>query len=243
MCSYYIIDKDKKTVSAIKHLVADFEDFRFMGTSDNEDDAMNTILKDTPLLVFINIDDTVSNPIQFVSDAHLYGMNEFIFIAISKDKAKAYDAIKMGCYDFLLSPSDELEIRKSILNFQKKKLNNRAKHICLKSYQDYRYLDINEILYLKADNNTTEFYLKDGRVVNGFKTLKAYGSSLPKEFTRIHKSYIVNTKYISRIQFGNFTCSIQRNKHSIPFSRSYIKSIKLIKNELMHRATLVTNVA
>ncbi len=211
--------------------MGDFDEFYCIGVSDDYDSAMNTVLKETPSLVLINIDNTV-NPFQFVSDANLFSNISLTFIAISNQKEKAYDVIKSGFHDFLLSPTTDLEIRKTILNFQKKKLVKKKKCICLKSYKDYRYLNTDEILFLKADNNTTEFYMSDGRIIHAFKTLKTYETLLPKEFSRIHKSYIINSNYVSRIQYGKSTCSIKKSSFSIPFTKTYINTIENLNNAL-----------
>src|SRR5690606_14629335 len=105
-------------------------------------------------------------------------------IGLSFTKDKAYDLIKNNFLDLLLKPLSELEIRKSILNFKKRFPEHYNEKLCLKSYGDYQYLDIKNIIYLKADNNTTDFYMVDGTIVGGFKTLKNYENILPKSFVR-----------------------------------------------------------
>ena len=72
-----------------------------------------------------------------------------------------------------------MDLRICLKKFQKKYLLQNKKNICLKSYRDYQYLDTDEILYLKADNNTTDFYMKDGNTINAFKTLKTFEAKLP----------------------------------------------------------------
>lgn len=232
MCKFFIIESEIQVINSIKKIMEDFADFHCIGVSDSYDNAMNIILKDNPKLVLINIDNAINNPFQFVNDSILYSTSDVIFIAISNKKEKAYDAIKMGFHDFLLNPLSELEIRKSILNFQKKKLVKKRKCICLKSYKDYQYLNTDEILFLKADNNTTEFYMSDGTVVNAFKTLKSYLEQLPREFIRIHKSYIINKNFVSRIRYGKSICSISNHNHSIPFTKTYIENIENLNNSL-----------
>lgn len=232
MCKYFIIDKENSTFKVIKNVMVDFDIFKCIGVSSDADDAMNTILKEHPKVVFINLDSTVKNLFQFMYEISLYSTSAIEFIAISSQKSNAYDAIKMGFCDFLLAPLTDLEIRKTVLNFQKKKLTKSKKCICLKSYKDYHYLNTDEILFLKADNNTTEFHMSDGSVVNAYKTLKTFESLLPKEFSRIHKSYIINKNFVSRIQFGKFTCSINRNNHSIPFTNTYLSTIKRMNDTL-----------
>ena len=44
--------------------------------------------------------------------------------------------------------------------------------ICVKSYDDYRYIDSNDVLYFEADNNSTDIHLSNGEMITAFKTLK-----------------------------------------------------------------------
>ncbi|MFA5297546.1 MAG: LytTR family transcriptional regulator DNA-binding domain-containing protein, partial [Lutibacter sp.] len=163
------------------------------------------------------------------------------FIAISSSKDKAYEVIKNGFFDFLLNPLSDLEIRKTILKFQKKNPVRSKKNICLKSYKDYQYLNTDEILFLKADNNTTDFYMSDGNIINAFKTLKTFKDLLPKNFLRIHKSYIINKNYVSRIQYGKFICTIKKNNYDIPFTKTYIENIESMKKTLSYSSCQLLN--
>lgn len=101
------------------------------------------------------------------------------------------------------------------------------KSICIKSYSDYRFLNYSDIVYLKADNNTTDFKLINGSIVTAYKTLKYFETSLPPYFIRIHKSYIVNIYFISRIHFSKSKCYLNFNEE-LPFSNNYRNSVEHI---------------
>ncbi len=232
MRDYFVIEKDTNTISCIKDVLESFPEYNYSGTSNNYNNALNTILKESPNLIFFNIDNVIENPFQFITELNIYSEDLPFFIAISSSKEKAYDAIKNGFIDFLLTPITDLELRKTILNFQKKNPVRSKKTICLKSYKDYRYLDSDDILYLKADNNTTDFHMSDGTVINAFKTLKTYEKILSSNFLRIHKSYIINKNHVSRIQFGKSICSIKKNKFDIPFTKTYLENVEFMKNSL-----------
>lgn len=100
--------------------------------------------------------------------------------------------------------------------------------ICIKSYGDYRFLELDEIAFLKADNNSTDITMSSGDEITAFKTLKYFEENLPSNFFRIHNSYIVNQNYISRIHTGNTVCYIKNSKVQIPFSKSYKDNIDQI---------------
>lgn len=235
MHNYLIIDKESDSIQAIKNVLEDYQEFNCLGISNQYDHALSIILKETPNLVFFNIDNTFEKPYEFVNELNtLFSDDLPVFIAVSSSKNKAYEVIKNGFFDFLLNPLTDLEIRKTILKFQKKNPVRSKKNICLKSYKDYQYLNPDEILFLKADNNTTDFYMSDGNIINAFKTLKTFKELLPKNFLRIHKSYIINKNYVSRIQYGKFICTIKKNNHDIPFTKTYIDNIENMKKTLSY---------
>ncbi|MBD3582137.1 LytR/AlgR family response regulator transcription factor [Flavobacterium selenitireducens] len=100
--------------------------------------------------------------------------------------------------------------------------------ICVKSYGDYRFIDAKNILYLQADNNSTDIHLNSGEMITAFKTLKQFESSLPFPFVRIHNSYIVNIDYVSRIHTGNAVCYLKDSSVKLPFSKSYKENVDSI---------------
>jgi len=108
----------------------------------------------------------------------------------------------------------------------------KRKLICIKSYGDYRFLELDDLAFLQADNNSTDITLNTGEQITAFKTLKYFEENLPLNFYRIHNSYIVNKDYISRIHTGNSLCYIKNTKNQIPFSKSYKDNIDLILTQL-----------
>jgi DNA-binding LytR/AlgR family response regulator len=231
--NYFIIERESNSVHNIQNVLENYQDFNCIGISNQYNQSLDIILKDVPNLVFFNIDNTFENPYSLIQELNSFFNEDLpLFVAISSSKDKAFEVIKNGFFDFLLNPLTDLEIRKTILKFQKKNPVKTKKNICLKSYKDYQYLDTDEILFLKADNNTTDFYMSDGNIVSSFKTLKTYEDLLPTNFLRIHKSYIINKNHVSRIQYGKLICSIKKNSHDIPFSKTYFDNVEAMKNTL-----------
>ena len=93
--------------------------------------------------------------------------------------------------------------------------------------------DTNQILYLKADSNYTEFYFEDGQKKLFSLTLKRYEHTLQGIFIRVHHSYLVNQKFIttylakdSKILLADHTeIPVSRSKKSI--IKAYFKSVKI----------------
>ncbi|MFS4418460.1 LytR/AlgR family response regulator transcription factor [Maribacter sp. 2307ULW6-5] len=228
--SYVIINTDAGTPLPLQTLLEEHQGLRCAQETGSVNDGLNAILKHEPQLVFMNLDADTEALFKMVLEMHQYLVGLPKIIGVSTTKAHAYEALKNGFFDYWLRPFQELDIRKGISKIRKSvPVPETVETLCLKSYKDYHYLDTKEILYLKADNNTTEFFMKDGRVVNAYKTLKSFEGQLPKNFIRIHQSYIVNTHYITRINFGRSMCGLKSVSDPLPFSRSHKEKLQKLK--------------
>lgn len=241
MCTYYIIEPNETEVSKIKFIFDEFPDFKYLGASTNIEESQITVYKEHPKLIIINLNRT-DNPISFINELKHYFDEPPQFIALSNSTEMAYEAIKNDFFDYLVKPLKELEIRKVALRFKKKcsKLSLR-KNLCLKSYKDHHYINTEEIILLKADNNTTDFFLSDGTVVIAYKTLKTFESILPSNFVRIHKSYIVNIDYVNRVNYGKNVCSVKEITEKIPFTKTYSSNIETMTKSLSNSSLVSQN--
>ncbi len=229
---YIIIDDDKASISKTKSVFDEFPNYLLMGTATNYDDAVNLILENKPHLVFLEI-----NPKNKKSNLSLTIINELFrfmktlpkIVVLTKSREFAYEAIKHEVFDYLTKPLSIHELRKTLIKFERNAEEVSAT-ICIKSYGDYRFIDTEDIVYAKADNNSTDIYMNNGDMITAFKTMKHFENTLPHEFVRIHNSYIVNMNYISRIHLGNSICYIKNSKIQLPFSKSYKKNVDMVIN-------------
>ncbi len=240
MTNCLIIESNKKEIKIVSSLLNEFTDVSFTYTSEVEETALNIILKNDFDLIFFNLDSPKINVSEFLLDLRNSSKSKLTFIGLSSKKESAYMAYKYDFIDFVLKPLTELSIRKCILKFKKKQNEKINKTICLKSNKDFRYLCLDEILFLKADNNTTDFYMSDGTKIGAYKTLKTFENSLPKNFLRIHKSYIINSNCISRIHYGKSICTLSNNQYKLPFTKTFIENIDLI-NDLYFNNVITSN--
>lgn len=228
-----ILDPEANSSFQLLESLEEHGDLVCLGQEYSTGDGLNHILKFLPDIVFVHLSQNAAEVFGMMSELHQYISNLPIFIGVSRSKDYAYDAIKHNFFDYWLLPFNEFEIRKSILRLRKMLPERQeSQMLCLKSYKDFQYLDTDEILYLKADNNTTDFYMRDGSIVSAFKTLKSFESKLPANFIRVHQSYILNTKHVSRINYGKALCTIRKTKTQLPFSRTYRANIDSLKKLL-----------
>lgn len=242
---YIIIDKDHKTSDAIQLVLEDRQDYVCTGIATNEEEALDLILERRPRLVFLDPDTSGVHgcKMRYSLIAELSKYMSYLpeFIVVSDTVEFAIEGIRNGVLDYMIKPLKRNELTRAILRFEKD-FSEMMDHntLCFKSYGDYRFINVDEVLYLKADNNTTDFVMNTGNKVEAFKTLKHFQELLPKHFVRIHNSYIINTNYVSRIHFGKSKCSIKNSPDLIPFSRSYKDNVEEIKDNLAQKSLIYT---
>ncbi|MET1259635.1 LytTR family transcriptional regulator DNA-binding domain-containing protein [Flagellimonas sp. DF-77] len=231
--TYAIIDENAANGLHFQVQLQEFGEFSCAGIVGSPDEGLNFILKALPDLVIVNLGEQAGNYLRMVVELHQYLQKIPLLIAVSRTKNYAYEAIKHGFYDYWLLPSNEFDIRKTVLKLRKQSGAQMAPTtLCLKTYRDFHYIDTRDILYLKADNNATDFVMRHGDTISAFKTLKSFESVLPKNFIRIHQSYILNTDHVSRINYGKSTCTLKYQETHLPFSKNYRDRVDQLKFSL-----------
>jgi len=240
---YSIIESEKSIIKNLHNCFKKFPEYTCVGASNCYNESLDLILEHAPSIVFVNVDGLQNNDstaFNFINGLYHYMEKLPFIIALSNSTELAYTSLKNNFFDYLLKPINEFELRKSISRLNKISVNKLDK-LCLKSYKDYRFLDIDEILFLKADNNTSDIFMNDGSTVSAYKTLKTYETILPENFIRIHNSYIINQNYVSRIHFGKSECSLKKSSYHIPFSKLYRNNVIILEKTLSKKALLSLN--
>lgn len=231
--TYSIIDSSATSNLQLQHFLEEYGEFMCVSQDATVNDGLNSILKFKPDLVILNLEQQAQRCFEMVRDLYQYLEEQPLVIGIAGCTDYAYEALKNQFFDYWLTPYNEFDIRKTLLKLKKRfPKTHAAPTLCLQSYKDFQYLNTDDILYLKADNNTTDFIMKDGSQVSAYKTLKSFEDKLPPNFVRIHQSYILNQDYISRINYGKNRLSLRISKTEIPFSRSYKSVVDTLKQQL-----------
>ncbi len=243
--SFLFVSNNQKVLGTLEQIVKTFQNNKITISEGSLDETLNTILTLQPDFIFLDFEGNLSSEeCLFLKAEILPYINKLpLMVVISETTNYAFKAIKDGFFDYLLKPLRELELRKTILKFKKFQSSQERQLLCLKSYSDYHFVDTDEIMYIKADNNTTDFYLCSGKKISAYKTMKTFQNDLPEYFLRIHNSYIINRSLVSRINFGKseiyLTSSYGENK--IPFSKSYRKAVASLKYFLMDQHLALVN--
>ena len=164
-------------------------------------------------LVFLDIEMPFGNAFDLLKK--LPNRNfETVFVTAYDHYAK--DALNSHAAYYLMKPIniDELinavnyvsEVKEKENTLQEKVLNSNTRRIegklTLPQQDGFQVLNISEILYCKADDNYTEIYLENKKLLVS-KTLKYFEDALSDfPFARIHKSYLVNVNEVVKYRKG-----------------------------------------
>lgn len=139
---------------------------------------------------------------------------ETVFVTAYDQYAK--DALNHHAAYYLTKPIniDELinavdyvvEVRTKEDKLQEQVLNTNSKSVkgklTLPQQDGFQVLNVTDILYCKADDNYTEIYLENKKILVS-KTLKYFEEALAEfPFSRIHKSYLVNVNEVVKYRKG-----------------------------------------
>ena len=147
-------------------------------------------------------------------------------IIISSKGTYAVDAFDYEVVDYLVKPITYARFYKAIQRvrsrFQKDKLDKIGKEeIFIKKNSMLVKLKYEDILWVEALENYVIFNTYKEKFTIHF-TMKAIENKLPQnKFTRVHRSFIVNTSCIDVIEDNSVLIKVHDGSKSIPIGKSY----------------------
>jgi DNA-binding LytR/AlgR family response regulator len=146
-----------------------------------------------------------------------------IIIISSKDKY-ALDAFNYDVTDYLLKPISYSRFFKAVNKANvrfKNKVDTKDNEIFIKKNSALVRLKYEDILWVEALENYVIFNTFSDKYTIHF-TMKAIEQKLPSNrFTRVHRSYIVNTSSIKVIEDNSVVIKTHDGAKSIPIGKSY----------------------
>lgn len=179
--------------------------------------ALELIKSFQPTLLMLDIEMPELNGFDFLNRAN--GCDFDVIFTTAFDQY-AIKAIRFSALDYLLKPIDSVELQNAINRHILKKqpfiekqqllVNNLLSNLetnapanfklALSTTEGVFFFEPSVIMYCEAENNYTRFIFAAHKPILISKTLGEYEEILEDHgFTRIHKSYLVNRKYVTRL--------------------------------------------
>jgi len=198
-----ILDDERKGRDLLQEMLNTFcPDFKITSSVDRVDLAIESIQHDPPNVVFLDVEMPEQNGIQFLS---YFDVLPFEVIFVTGYKKYALTAFQFGACDYLLKPLNPERLLQAVKRLRKKisakeNLPDKPiyKKLSLPTLNGYNVVEIEQIEYCLSEGNYTSLYFKDGQSLLVSKNLKKFEDLLSRyKFMRIHRSSLINTKYIN----------------------------------------------
>ena len=216
MLQALLVDDEVKNLESLAFLLKnDCEGIEVTGKAVNAPEAREWLSLHTVDVIFLDINMPGENGFEFLCSLPTH---DFKVIFVTAYDEYALQAIKASALDYILKPIniDELQaavekLKQSISSpissdqnqhllenlLQSVNKKTPPKKIALPHLGGISFIEVDDIVSLQADSNYTILHLKSMQKLVITKTLKDFEELLDQtQFARIHKSYIVNLKYI-----------------------------------------------
>lgn len=213
-----IIDDETRARETIQILLETYckDDIQVVGQAKNLLTGLDAIKEHQPDLVLLDI--KMPDGTGFDMLARL-GKVDFKVVFITAFEEYAIQAFKFSAIDYVLKPIDPEELKVAInkvkevieadstnnSDIQIKTLlsnlknNGEDKKLVLRTTENIFVIPLDEVVALTSDGNYTRFYFLERRNIIVSKTLKYFeGVLIDYGFMRIHRSHLINLKYIER---------------------------------------------
>jgi two-component system, LytTR family, response regulator len=206
-----IIDDEINGRNILKSFIAKYcSGISIIGEAESVKSGFELIEEVEPDLIFLDIQMQDGTGFDLLEK---FKLRKFKTIFVTSFDNYAIKAFKFSAVDYILKPVDPDNLVEAVnrvkeLNsgnqFQEKidvlisNINSLEK-IGLPAADGIRFVKIHDIIRCESDNNYTLFYLKNKEKILISKTLKDFETLLSgSQFFRIHKSHLINLRYIDK---------------------------------------------
>lgn len=217
---------------------------KLLGTFDNGYSGLKAIQDLQPDLVFLDIDLPKLTGLELLE---LLDTPPMIIFTTAYNQY-AIEAFEKNAIDYLLKPYSKKRLFDAIDKARLKNNNadnhilkhqdiitsinesekNKLDRIAVKDKSEIHLIDINDIYFIEAQDDYVSIETKERSYLKNAR-LKFYEKNLnPKKFIRVHRSYIVNTDFIRKIEPYSkdaYVLLLKENK-KVSVSRSGLQLLK-----------------
>jgi len=211
-----LIDDEQPARDVMKHYLKDFPDIEVLGEFADGFSGLKAIQDLKPDLVFLDVQMPKLTGLELLD---LLDQSPMIIFSTAYDQY-AIKAFEMNATDYLLKPYSKERFQQAVQkavaqacsgvrsaapveNLVKTLDENPEflQRVAVKSRHKVTVIPIEDLVYLEAEGDYVMLHTREGKHLKE-KTMKYFETHLdPAQFIRIHRSFIVNAKFIDRIEY------------------------------------------
>jgi len=230
-----IVDDERYAREELTYLLGKFPGVQVVGVAESGEAAILKALQLQPDVVFLDVEMPKMNGIEVAKTLVELKKVPLIIFATAYPQFAA-EAFRINATDYLLKPYDEGQLEQTIARIEKTlypaPLADTAEKpgkLAVETGGDIDYILPQDILYIYRDEKVTKIITQTGDY-EVRTTLKELESRLvPFSFFRIHKGYLVNLKYVSRLTpwfNGAYQLELEGLDEKLSVSRNYVKDLR-----------------
>lgn len=241
MIKAIIIDDEERARSLLSKMLKEYcDDVEVIADCGDLSHGVKAIRKHKPDLVFLDIEMPGHSGLELLD---FFDEQEISFsiIFVTAYNSYAIQAFKLSAVDYLLKPVEPSDLENAIERFKRRSTKDKNNIATLKENlkeegldkiavpdsNSIKFLNLDDILFFKADNTYTEIFFLDNEKLVISRTLKNIEDTLAgsAHFFRCHKSYIVNVKYLTDYVKSDGGYLVIKGKHNIPVSVDKVQEL------------------
>ncbi|MDY0930046.1 LytTR family DNA-binding domain-containing protein [Chryseobacterium sp. CFBP8996] len=211
-----IVDDEPLAVSLLGSYVGKIPFLDLVFSTENPIEALEFIQKNDADLVFLDIQMPELTGINFMK---IVG-DKMKYILTTAYSEYALEGYEHNVVDYLLKPISFDRFSKSVMKAQERfplEETKEANHFFVKSSGQQHRINFDEILYVESIKDYVNIKTESQEYIV-LDTLKSLENQLPANFTRIHKSFILN---LDKVKSLNSKKVILISEHEISVGEMY----------------------
>ncbi|WP_243292317.1 LytTR family DNA-binding domain-containing protein [Bacillus sp. FJAT-47783] len=233
--SVLIVDDERYSRDELKHLLSQYSAIQIVAEADSGESAIMKTIQHQPDCIFLDIEMPKMNGMEVAKSLLELKKVPFIIFATAYPDFAA-EAFRYEAIDYLLKPYEEDQLAETIDRLKKRMQNEKPvqsepspSKLAIEGDEQIHYMNPADIYYIYREERVTKIVGQDSEyeVKTPLKELEA--RLAPHSFFRIHKSYLVNLQYVSRLIpwfNGAYQLELKGVKEKLSVSRNYVKALR-----------------
>jgi Response regulator of the LytR/AlgR family len=215
-----VVDDEPIARHAIVRLLRDDPDIELVGECGDGVSAVDAIRRQSPDLVFLDIQMPAINGIEVIATIGAERMPATVFVTAFEQYA--VQAFEANAVDYLVKPFSRARFANSLLRVKARlsagagmgsaasarilqtldalrQRDDYLERLPVRIDEHVAFIDVDDIVWIKASRNNVQIHLAD-RVHEMRETMNVLAARLdPRHFARVHRSAIINVRRVQAI--------------------------------------------
>lgn len=230
-----LVDDEPYSRDELMHLLSTYPTIQVVGEAESGESAVMKSLELQPDVVFLDIEMPKTSGMT-AAKAMMELKKVPLIVFTTAYPQFAAEAFRLNVVDYLLKPYDEEQLHDTINRLEK--TFNHGKELEFDKFTgklavehdgEILYIEPKDILYIIKEEKITKLITKNNEFETKASLKDLETKLLNYGFFRIHKSFLVNLEYVTRLTpwfNGAYQLQIAGRKEMLSVSRNYVKGLR-----------------